>query len=417
MMPEAVSFGGLLIVVSVAFGAPLLLGLFPKIRLPSAVLEIVVGIVIGPAVLGWVERDLPIQILALVGLAFLLFLGGLEIDLHRLRGRLLRVAATGFGLSLAIALLVSLGLDAAGLVETPLIVAVIVSSTGLGVVIAVLKDSGESASEFGQLLIVGASLSDFGAIVLLTLLFSRDASSPGSRALLLGGFALLALVAGIAIAGAGRWDRLSRALTILQDTTAQIRVRGSMVLLVGFVALAETLGLETILGAFIAGAILSAVDRDRMMTHPAFRQKLEAMGFGLFIPVFFVSSGLAFDLTALTSSASAMARVPVFLAALLVVHAVPVTLTSRGLVGGRRAVAAGLLQSTTLSFVVATAAIGMELGLLGRATGAALVAAGLLSVLVFPVVATSLLRGEGAQIDAGATGELVSPDASPGTPA
>ncbi len=417
MMPQAVSFGGLLIVVSVAFGAPLLLGLFPKIRLPSAVLEIVVGIVIGPAVLGWVERDLPIQILALVGLAFLLFLGGLEIDLHRLRGRLLRVAATGFGLSLAIALLVSLGLDAAGLVETPLIVAVIVSSTGLGVVIAVLKDSGESASEFGQLLIVGASLSDFGAIVLLTLLFSRDASSPGSRALLLGGFALLALVAGIAIAGAGRWDRLSRALTMLQDTTAQIRVRGSMVLLVGFVALAETLGLETILGAFIAGAILSAVDRDRMMTHPAFRQKLEAMGFGLFIPVFFVSSGLAFDLTALTSSASAMARVPVFLAALLVVHAVPVTLTSRGLVGGRRAVAAGLLQSTTLSFVVATAAIGMELGLLGRATGAALVAAGLLSVLVFPVVAASLLRGDGPQVDATATEELISPDASPGTPA
>src|SRR5204863_9112344 len=120
----------------------------------------------------------------------------------------------------------SVGLDLGGLVETPLIVAVILSSTGLGVVIAVLKDSGESTSEFGQLLIVGASLSDFGAIVLLTLLFSRDASSPGSRALLLGGFAVLAVVAGLAIAGAGRWDRLSRSLTTLQDTTAQIRVRG-----------------------------------------------------------------------------------------------------------------------------------------------------------------------------------------------
>jgi Kef-type K+ transport system membrane component KefB len=277
------------------------------------------------------------------------------------------------------------------------------------VVIAVLKDSGESTSEFGQLLIVGASLSDFGAIVLLTLLFSRDASSPGSRALLLGGFALLAVVGGLAIAGVGRWSRLDRALAMLQDTTAQIRVRGSMVLLVGLVALAESLGLEAILGAFIAGAILSAIDRDRMMTHPAFRQKLEAMGFGLFIPVFFVSSGLAFDLSALTSSASAIARVPVFLAALLVVHAVPVSLTARSLVGPRRAIAAGLLQSTTLSFVVATAAIGMELGLLGRATGAAMIAAGLLSVLLFPVMAIALLRSSSPAAD-------LSPDASRGTP-
>ena len=394
MMPESTSFAGLLIVVAVAFAMPLLLGLVPKARLPSAVLEIVAGIVIGPAVLGWVDPDLPIQILALVGLAFLLFLGGLEIDLHRLRGRLLRVAATGFVLSLGIALLLSFALDAAGLVETPLIVAVIVSSTGLGVVIAVLKDSGQISSEFGQLLIVGASLADFGAIVLLTLLFSRDASSPGARALLLGGFALLSVVAGLAIAGAGRWSRLNRALTSLQDTTAQIRVRGSMVLLMAFVALADTLGLETILGAFIAGAILSAIDRDRMMTHPAFRQKLEAMGSGLFIPVFFVSSGLGFDLASLTSSASALARVPIFLGTLLLVHAVPVYLTARGLVGSRHAIAAGLLESTTLSFVVATAAIGMELGLLGRATGAALIAAGLLSVLLFPVIATSLLGSD-----------------------
>ena len=415
MMPD-VSFGGLLIVVTVAFAIPLLLGLVPSVRLPSAVLEIVVGIVIGPAVLGWVEPDLPIRIIALVGLAFLLFLGGLEIDLHRLRGRLLRVAATGFGLTLVLALLVSLGLDAAGLVETPLIVAVILSSTGLGVVIAVLKDSGQGSSQLGQLLIVAASLSDFGAIVLLTLLFSRDASSPGSRALLLVGFALMALAAGLAIAGAGRWMRLSGALAALQDTTAQIRVRGSMVLLIGFVALAETLGLEAILGAFVAGAILSAVDRDRAMTHPAFRQKLDAMGFGLFVPVFFVASGLSFDVSALTSSASAIARVPVFLVALLVVHAVPAFVTMRGAVGPRAAVAAGLLESSTLSFVVATAAIGMELGLLGRGTGAALVAAGLLSVLIFPAVAVSLLASRSSAPDVAAAATL-SPGASPGTPA
>jgi Kef-type K+ transport system membrane component KefB len=387
-----VSFTGLLVVVAVAFAVPLLLGFFPTVRLPSAVLEIVAGIVIGPAVLGWVLPDTPIKTLALVGLAFLLFLGGLEVDLDRLRGRLLKTAAIGFAFSLALALLVSFGLDAAGLVETPLIVAVIVSSTGLGVVIAVLKDANEAGTEFGQFLIVGASLADFGAIVLLTLLFSKDASSPGSRALLLGGFAVLAVLTGLAIAGVGRRMRVSDALNRLQDTTAQIRVRGAMVLLIGLVALAETLGLEAILGAFIAGAILSAIDTDRTMTHPQFRVKLEAMGFGLFIPVFFVSSGLSFDLTALTSSTSALARVPLFVAALLVVHAVPAYVTSRGLVGSRKALAAGLLESTTLSFVVAASAIGLELGLLGRATSAALVAAGLVSVLVFPLAAATLLR-------------------------
>src|SRR5437763_342639 len=149
MMPD-VSFGGLVIVSAVAFAVPLLLGLFPRVRLPSAVLELVAGIVIGPAGLGWVRPGLPIQVLAIIG---------------------------------------------------------------------------------------------------------------------------------IAVARAGRSMRLSDALVRLQDTTAQIRVRGAVALLVASVALAERFGLESILGAFIAGAILSLLDRDAMMTHPQFRVKLEAIGF------------------------------------------------------------------------------------------------------------------------------------------
>ena len=151
------------------------------------------------------------------------------------------------------------------------------------------------------------------------------------------------------------------------------------------------LGLETILGAFVAGVILRLVDRDRMMTHPEFRQKLEAIGFGVFIPVFFVASGIQFDLAALFSSPATILRVPIFLVALLLVRGVP-ALLYRPLVGSRRSVVAGLLQATSLTFIVAATQIGMQLGLITKATGAALVGAGLLSVLIFPLLALTLLR-------------------------
>ena len=162
-------------------------------------------------------------------------------------------------------------------------------------------------------------------------------------------------------------------------------------LLVGFVAAAERLGLETILGAFLAGAILATVDRDATMSHPHFRLKLEAIGFGFLVPAFFVATGLRFDLGALVDSPTAWIRVPVFLAALLVVRGAPALLYRRAL-GPRRTTAAALLQATSLSFVVAASEIGRELGMLSAETAAGLVAAGLLSVLLFPVGAIALLR-------------------------
>src|SRR3954470_20196655 len=146
-------FGGLLLVVAVAFAAPFLLGLAPRLRLPSVVLEIVAGIAIGPSILGWVHPDETIDVVARIGLVFLLFLAGLEIEFHRLRGRVLRLALSGFGLSFALAVVVAFGLKAAGLVETPLLVAIILSATSLGVIIPVLKDEGHISSQFGQLVI------------------------------------------------------------------------------------------------------------------------------------------------------------------------------------------------------------------------------------------------------------------------
>lgn len=388
-----VEFGNLLVVVAVAFAAPLLLGLAPALRLPAVVLEIVAGIAVGPSGLGWVEVDEAVQVLAVIGLAMLLFLAGLEIELHSIRGPLLRASLVGFVVSFGLAVLIAFGLELGGLVSDPLFVAVVLSATSLGIVVPVLKDAGEVGSMFGQLVIAAATIADFATIILLSLLFSRESASTGSQvALIVVMLATVALVA-IAIAGVERLGAVSRTLRRLQDTTAQIRIRGAFLLLIGLVALATELGLEVILGAFLAGAIVSLVDRDESMTHPSLRPKLDAVGYGVFIPVFFVSSGIEFDLGALADTET-LVRIPVFLAALAAVRGLP-ALLYRGLVGARHVPVAALLQATSLPFIVAATAIGRELGVVTSGNQAALIAAGLLSVVLFPTAAVVLLNRGG----------------------
>src|SRR5437879_541771 len=277
-----VSFGDLLLVTAVAFAAPFTLGLFPALRLPAVVVEILAGIVLGPSLMGWLRVDLPVQILSLIGLAFLLFLAGMEISFERLRGRILKLTGLAFLVSIGLALISGSGIGALCLVGSPLLLAIILLPTSLG--------------------------------------------------------------------------------------------------------------LETILAAFLAGAGLRLVDRDQAMTHPNFRLKLEAMGFGFFIPVFFVASGVQFNLGALFSSGATAVRIPLFLLALLLVRGIPAALY-RGVIGDRPALAAGLLQATSLPFIVAATKIGIQRNLITAATGAALVAAGLLSVMIFPAAALGLLQG------------------------
>jgi Kef-type K+ transport system membrane component KefB len=407
------SLTNLVIVSAVAFAAPFVLGLFPRVRLPSVIVEIVAGIVIGPSVLGIVEADQTIAVIALIGLTFVLFLAGLEIDLRRLQGPVLRLTALAFAVSFGVAIVVALGLNAAGLVDTPLLVAIILCATSLGVLVPVLKDAGEIASTFGQLIVAAASIADFGAIILLTIFFSGEGGT-GSTLLLLGSLFALAAVVFAVVHGAERSARIRADLLRLQDTTAQIRVRAALALFVGFAAVAQHLGLEAILGAFIAGAVISLVDADQVMTHPDFRRKLEAIGFGFFIPVFFVASGVRFDLDALTASASSVAMVPVFLVALLLVRGLPALVYRRVLDGPHTAIA-GILQATSLPFIVAATAIGMDLRLIDAAASAALIGAGLLSVLIFPVVGLLLLRRASAA-DVSEPAAQVGAEPAPATP-
>jgi Kef-type K+ transport system membrane component KefB len=298
----------------------------------------------------------------------------------------------GFLATIALGLVAGGIFKATGTVRSPLFLAIALAATSLGLVVPVLKDAGQASTELGQLTIASSSVADFGAVVLITLFFSGQGStSPGAKAILLVGFVVLAAAAGLALARLNRSMRFGAVLVKLQDTTAEIRVRIAVLLLVAFVAMAERFGLEAILGAFIAGGVLSLIDRDST-SHPNFRLKLEAIGYGFVVPVFFVTSGLRFDLDALLNSPSAFARVPLFLLALLVVRGLPAALYRRS-VGTRGAVAAGLLQATSLPFIVTATEIGLVLHLIQPVTGAALVAAGLLSVVLFPPIALSLLRG------------------------
>jgi Kef-type K+ transport system membrane component KefB len=295
-----------------------------------------------------VQADAAVSVLALIGVGFLLLLAGLEIEVDRLQGAVLRLALVGFAASFAIAVAAGYTLDAVGIVGAPFLVAVILSATSLAVVLPLLKDSGLAGSAFGQMVIAAASIADVATIVLLSLFFSEETDGIGVRLALFAAFGVVCVAAGVAIAAGARVPSLSNALVRLQDTTAQIRVRGAFVLLMAFSIIAQRFGLEAILGTFLAGMLLKLADRDDAMTHTHFHEKLAEAGFGFFVPVFFVASGLRLDAGALVSGSSTLLHVPVLVAAMYLIRGLPAMLY-RGLLGARRALAAGLLQSTTLA--------------------------------------------------------------------
>ncbi|MEI5009203.1 cation:proton antiporter [Streptomyces sp. PmtA] len=386
------SYDNLVIVLAVAAGVPFLLALMPRVPLPGPVLEIVAGIVLGPAVLGVVQADSTVKALSIIGLSFLLFLAGLEIDTKHLQGPAGKLVGVGLLGSLALAAAVGWLLHTAGLVESPLLIGTALVATSLGLLVPILKDAGAVDRPVGRLTIGGASAGDICAVLLLSLFFSEHASSPAARLLLLVGLACLAVLVVLVAVGAGRSMAVSRTVVTMADTSAQLRIRLTMVLIVGLSAIALHLGFEAILGAFVAGVVLRLVDPDAERTHPQFHVKLEGLGYGFLVPVFFVTSGIEFDLGALFADAGTALRVPIFLAALLLVRGLPALVYRRAGLSRAEVVASGLLQATSLPFIVAATTIGLMLDAIRPANAAALVAAGLLSVVLFPPLALSLLN-------------------------
>lgn len=383
---EGLDYGNLLIVMAAATVSPLVLDVLPLPTIPPIVIDILAGILIGPQVLDLVSVDAPLEVFSQVGLVFLFFLAGLEIAFDATGERHLGAVAVAFAVSLVLAVLVALGFDAAGIVDSPVLVAIILAATSFGIVVAVLKDAGRTDTQFGQLVIAAASLADFATVILLSLFFSSSGASFENTLMLLALFFALVVVLGLVLAGARTSGALRGAIARMHRTSAQISVRIAFLLLAVLVFFAGRFGLEVVLGAFLGGAMVSLLDRDRAVAATGLKDKLEGIGFGIFIPTFFVVSGVTLDLSALFSSFDTMVLVPLTVIALLLIRGVPVALYRRFL-SRREMVAAGLLQATSLSFIVPATQIGVELEKINTATAAGLVAGGVVTVLTFPALA------------------------------
>src|SRR4051794_5332385 len=387
-----ITFDSLSVVAVTAFVAPLVVDRIRAVRVPVAVIEIILGIVIGPDVLGWAEVDEPVQVLALLGLAFVLFLAGFELDLHQLRGRVLRAAGLGYLCVLGAGLVFGFVLDRFGLVDSAVLAAILLSATSLALVTPVLREGDQLSTHLGQVTMACASISEFGAVALLSLLFTKETASTSARLALAGAFVGLIAVVGLVVARASQARVVRRLFERLHGGTSQIRVRGAIMIMALFVVLAQEVGLEAILGAMVAGAVLGVLDRGSLREHVEFRSKLDAVGYGFLTPVFFIWSGMSIDLDALRDQPSRLILIGVFFVAFLAVHLVALPVYRRT-VSARGALVASLLGATSsLPFVVTATAVGQASGLISAATAAAMLVAGVLSAMVFPVIALVLVR-------------------------
>jgi len=388
-----ISFSSLLIVGAVAVAVPLFLGLVPAVKVPAVVLEILGGILVGPTVLGWVHLDVAVRVIADLGLGFLLFMAGFEIDLRRFDRRTLTLVSRAFLLSMILALLVAYGLQLGGQVRDGLLVGITLVSTSLGVLVPILHDAGQTETIFGRMIMAAGSLAELAPLVLLSVFFSASSKNPGAELGLLAGFVGLTAAIVVVTQRVRVWGPLREVVHRLENTSSQLRVRLAITFALAFSAVAEHFGLATILGAFLAGVIVRRTD-ETPASQEEFQGKLEAIGFGFLIPVFFVSTGAGLDITALFHSTRAIILVPVFLVALLLVRGLPALLYVR-VVGRTHAIAAGFMQATSLTFIVVATVIGVQTGHQRTSTAAALVVAGLLSVVIYPPIALRMLMSPG----------------------
>jgi len=386
----AISFNSVLIIAVIAVLVPVILGLLPQVPVPGAVLEVIAGILVGPSVLGWVRVDAPVQVLSDLGLGMLLFLAGLEIDVDRLRGPLARLAGSAFAVSVVLALLCAYTFRLAGLGAHPLLLAIMLMSTSTGLLLPLLRDAGEEATEFGQLVMTAAALAEIVPILLLSLFFSAASKTTADQLVSLAIFLILLALIGLTLARVLRLGALDRLFTRLEDRSAQIRVRAALTLALACGVLAYRFGFASILGAFAAGLLVRLVELSGHTPRPQFQTKVEAVGFGFLVPIFFVTTGVSFQLKELLENPTAIAEVPLFLAALLVTRGLPALLYRR-FTGTRRAEAAGLLQAITLTLIIVATQIGLATGKITPTAAASLLAAGLLSAALFPVGAQRLL--------------------------
>jgi Kef-type K+ transport system membrane component KefB len=381
----AADFISLFIISAVAVIAPLVAELPLRRRLPAVVIEISLGIAIGPHGLGLTTASGALGFLGVLGLAFLFFLAGLEIDFKLIQGRPLTLAFLGWGLSLALATAISVVLSLSGFVRGTELVAIALCTTSLGILVPILRDSGELQSRLGSMALAAGTAGEFGPIVLMSLVLTGDTSRGVHLALLIT-FTTVAIGSAV-IAIRFHPPAAIRLLGRGMHATSQLPVRVSLLVLVGLAYLAQTLGLDVILGAFAAGLVVSLASRGRPGL--PLREKLDGIGFGFLVPIFFITSGIHFDLTALLASTNSLLRLPVFLALFLVVRGLPVLLYRNDIARWDLAPLA-LFSATGLPLIVAISEIGVATGRMRTDNAAALVGAAMISVFLFPFCALLL---------------------------
>jgi Kef-type K+ transport system membrane component KefB len=356
---------------------------------PVVVIELLLGIVIGPQVLGLASSDEFIEFFSNLGLGMLFFFAGYEIDFERIRGRPVALGALGWMMSLALAYGIGGALAAAGIVLSLLYTGSALATTAIGTLIPILRDNRELQTRFGTFLLAAGAAGEFGPILLVTLVLST--THPLHEAAILAAFILFAVV--LAIASMRLAWRGFSALERTLESSSQLAVRMAVLLVFGLLLLAGDLGLDILLGGFVAGMITRAALRGREVA--VFESKLMAVGFGFLVPFFFIESGIEFDLDAL-GSASALLKLAMFVGLFLVVRGLPAMLLYRGVLGLRDRAALAFFCATELPLVVAITTIATEAGHMRTSTAAGLVGAAMLSTLIFPFVGLRLRKRTGS---------------------
>ena len=372
----------LFITAFIAVLAPLISEIPIGLRLPMVVVEVGLGIVVGPHVLGWASPTGMLGMLGYFGLIFLFFLCGMELDFEAIRGKPLKLAVTGWGLSVVVAFAMSALLDWTHLIQAPLLIAVALTTTGMGTLMPILRDSGELGTRFGTYVVAAGAIGEFGPIVLLSVLLTREHTRWIQTALMLFFVVLALLAAGIALL-----PKTPRIVSFLADTmnsTSQLPVRIAILVLALLIAIAEKFGLDMILGAFTAGMIVSLGSKGIQGTKLVHR--LEAIGYGFLIPMFFVASGMHFDIHALVASPRALWRLPLFLLLMFVARSVPIVFYRYELAKEDR-IPFVFYSATSLPLLIAIAEIGVQTGRMMPDNAAAIVGAGMLTILLFPITA------------------------------
>ena len=395
----------LLIIVATAALAGLIATILePRFAVPVVVIELLLGIVIGPQVADIAQLDTSTMFFGNLGLGMLFFFAGYEIDFDRISGNPLVRAGAGWALSLVLAYGIAGILVATNVIISDLYTGSAMATTAIGTLIPILRDAGELRTRFGTYLLAAGAVGEFGPILLVTVLLST--THPLREAFILIFFVALAVVTGIlAVRSAIRgWPLLERTF----ETSSQLAVRLAVILIFGLVALAQELGLDLLLGGFVAGMITRQALRGHELV--VFDSKLNAVGYGFLIPFFFVTSGMAYNASLLFTSAAAAAKLPLFVLLFLVIRGLPALLLYRGVLPGRDRVALGVFCATELPLVVAITTLALKVGDMRGSTATALVGAAIISTLIYPLIGLRLRRDRIEEVD---EAEEMAPESTP----